>query len=438
MADNHQQQINRGHIWQGIPTNSRSFQTITQSVPDSGATRVRYAANVTKADFNRDINVDVRSISGERIQARHYEVPEAIAVNENENKEVLDNQLIVDAQPLPWYIRIDFWKLCVIAIMIVSAFVVVIVLLSTNLSSTSSSSNNQVINFPKGAPTNFPSLPTHEPSLKPSIPSTEEYIAMQRDILEQYYIETDGEYSWDTTENWLNDDVSVCKWFGCVCNGVEDNIITSFHLRTFTSPQEVPTVIGMLSKLEILTIDGANIVGTLPSELFLLHGLKQMTISSSLEGTLPSEIGDLRSLEILEIRGNSFDGQIPTELGLMRRLTRLDIKKFHSPFVEASIPSEIGNLSSLKTLYMSGNSLRGALPAELFSLVSLEDLNLSRNRLSGSLPLSMDLMSLREVDLSSNLFTGMLPGALVSLESLEVLHMDVSCKMQFGTSQYTK
>ena len=432
MADNYQPDIAANRIWQGVPINSRSFQANWQTESNSGATRtqsgatrIRYSANVTKADFNRDVNVDVRSISGERVQARHYEVPEAIAVNENENKEILDNQLIVDAQPLPWYIRIDFWKLCVIAIMIVSAFVVVIVLLSTNLSSSSSSSNNQVISFPKDAPTNFPSLPTHEPSLKPSIPSTEEYIAMQRDILEQYYIETDGDNSWDTTENWLNDDVSVCKWFGCVCNGVEDNIITSFNIQTFTSPQEVPTVIGMLSKLEILTIDGANTVGTLPSEVFLLHGLKQMTISSSLEGTLPSEIGDLRSLEILEIRGNSFDGQIPTELGLLRRLTRLDITN-HEYFMEGSIPSEIGNLLSLETLYMSGNSLRGTLPAELFSLVSLEDLNLSRNGLSGSLTLSMDLMSLREMDLSSNLFSGMLPGALVSLESLEVLHMKVS------------
>jgi len=69
----------------------------------------------------------------------------------------------------------------------------------------------------------------------------------------------------------------------------------------------------MLSKLKILTIDGANIVGTLPSELFRLHHLKQMTIRSSLEGMLPSEIGELRSLEKLEVRRDTFDGQIPIE-----------------------------------------------------------------------------------------------------------------------------
>jgi len=433
MADNHQPEIATNHIWQEIPVNSRSLQANWQTESNSRATGLRFTANITKADFNRDVNVDVRSISGERIQARNYEVSEAVAVNEKENEESRNKQLIVDAQPLPWCIRIEFWKLCVIAIMIVNAVVTFIVLFSTNLSSSSSSDVKEMVpNFPEDVTT----LPTYQPSLRPSTLSEREYIAMQRGVLEQYYIETDGDISWDKTENWLNDDVSVCKWFGCGCNNIDSNIITSFNLQTFTSPQEVPTVIGMLSKLETLIINGANINGTLPSEVFLLHGLKQMTISSSLEGTLPSEIGDLRSLEILEVRETRFDGPIPTELGLLTRLIHLDISN-NQYFMEGSIPSEIGNLSSLKTLYMSGNSLRGTLPSELFGLTLLEDLDMSENRLSGSLPLSLELISLREMNLSRNLITGMLPGALGSLEYLEVLRMNVSSEIHCPTNFYS-
>jgi len=94
----------------------------------------------------------------------------------------------------------------------------------------------------------------------------------------------------------------------------------------------------------------------------------------------------------------------------------LDISD-HEYFTEATIPSKIGNLSSLKALCMSRNGLRGTVPSELFGLV------LSWNRLRGSLPLSMELTSLREMDIRRNKLTGMIPGALGSLESLEVLQM---------------
>ena len=422
--------IVRARIWQGVPVDSRSLQANWQTESNSGATRIRFTANITKADFNRDVNVDVRSISGERIQAQQYEVPEAIVVSGDGNQEHPFEQLVVDAQPLPWYIRIEFWKLCVIAIFIVSVIAVAIVLLSTNVSSSSTSSESLSTTPTKSAPTSFPtyditSFSTKEPSLKPSTKSDKEYIAMQRDILEQIYIETDGGNSWYTSDNWLNDEVSVCEWYGCECNDTDNDVVTSFIMPNIKVPQKVPTVLGLLNELQVLTITNANFVGTLPSELFRLHQLKRMNVISSLNGTLPLEMGELRSLEYLELRDNSFGGQIPTELGLLQSLTYLHISD-HKYFTEASIPSEFGNLSSLKTLHLSRNGLRGVLPSELFGLVSLEELNLSENSLNGPLPLSLDLMSLREMDLSRNLFTGMLPGALGSLESLEVLRMDVS------------
>jgi len=107
----------------------------------------------------------------------------------------------------------------------------------------------------------------------------------------------------------------------------------------------------------------------------------------------------------------------------LQSLTHLDITD-HEYFTEATIPSEIGKLSSLTMLDMSHNGLRGNLPTELFDLASLELLNLSRNSLSGSLPVSMELASLRELDLSINSLTGTIPGAFGLQESLEDLYLD--------------
>ena len=101
---------------------------------------------------------------------------------------------------------------------------------------------------------------------------------------------------------------------------------------------------------------------------------------------LPLELVNLRSLEYLGLRENNFDGQIPTELGLLQSQTFLDISD-HECITEASIPSQVGNLLSLKTFYTKRSPLRGSLPIELFGLVSYEEFNLSENNLSGSLPL---------------------------------------------------
>ena len=73
-----QDEINNNLVSRGISVNFIASRTRTHSTQNSGVTRLRYTANVTKDDFNRDVNVDVRSIAGESDQARNYEIPEAI------------------------------------------------------------------------------------------------------------------------------------------------------------------------------------------------------------------------------------------------------------------------------------------------------------------------------------------------------------------------
>lgn len=50
------------------------------------------------------------------------------------------------------------------------------------------------------------------------------------------------------------------------------------------------------------------------------------------------------------------------------------------------IPSEIGNLTSLKTLYISSNNIRGILPVSMGNLKNLENMYFNDNNLSGDIP----------------------------------------------------
>ncbi|TGO02531.1 hypothetical protein PN36_23605 [Candidatus Thiomargarita nelsonii] len=67
------------------------------------------------------------------------------------------------------------------------------------------------------------------------------------------------------------------------------------------------------------------------------------------------------------------------------------------------IPSELGNLSSLTTLWLEGNELTGEIPSEIGNLSNLAYLKLHNNQLCGKIPSElMNLTKLLELALSDN------------------------------------
>ena len=81
-----------------------------------------------------------------------------------------------------------------------------------------------------------------------------------------------------------------------------------------------------------------------------------------LTGTIPSELGDLSSLEWLSLLGNQLSGYIPPELGDLSYLTGLHLSGNQ---LSGAIPAELGSLSNLGELYLSGNQLSGCIPEGL-------------------------------------------------------------------------
>ncbi|KAH9698797.1 protein kinase domain-containing protein [Citrus sinensis] len=131
-----------------------------------------------------------------------------------------------------------------------------------------------------------------------------------------------------------------------------------------------------------------------------------------LTGTIPSYLGNLSSLQTLVLSHNWFWGTIPKEIG---NLTKL--KELRLPYnkLEGEIPEELGNLAELEVLVLNNNLLTGTIPASIFNLSSISTgLDFSNNSLTGSFPDDMceGLPRLKGLYVSYNQFKGPIPNNL--------------------------
>jgi len=143
--------------------------------------------------------------------------------------------------------------------------------------------------------------------------------------------------------------------------------------------------------------------------------------SNNLVGTIPSGLGNLTTLERLSFYDNSLTGTIPVELGNLTNLTYFSLT---SNQLSGSIPSELGNLTSVTYFALAINQLTGSIPAELGNLTSVAYLTLGANQLSGSIPTVFgNLSSLKYLMLYGNALTGSIPSELGNLTNLIYLNL---------------
>ncbi|MEO6287404.1 MAG: T9SS type A sorting domain-containing protein [Dyadobacter sp.] len=148
--------------------------------------------------------------------------------------------------------------------------------------------------------------------------------------------------------------------------------------------------------------------------------------SCGLNGNIPAEIGDLNQLKTL-ILGWTL---------LATNARRADY--YTGPY--GPIPTEIGNLTNLEHLDLSGGTdeymwggpmpMTGPLPASLGNLIKLTYLDLSykgndlqyQGAITGNIPKELgNLVNLKYLDLSAQKFTGTIPAEIGNLVNLEYL-----------------
>ena len=140
------------------------------------------------------------------------------------------------------------------------------------------------------------------------------------------YSATNGT-SWRDSENWLTDR-PLSEWFGVVTD--ETGRVTELDLSWNSLSAEIPTELGNLASLEVLSLWGNNLSGEIPGELGSLIDLRELNLSSnSLSGEIPFELGSLANLERIYLSGNDLSGCIPEGL---KDVPRNDFTALELPF----------------------------------------------------------------------------------------------------------
>ncbi|KAJ3248469.1 hypothetical protein HDU77_008114 [Chytriomyces hyalinus] len=112
--------------------------------------------------------------------------------------------------------------------------------------------------------------------------------------------------------------------------------------------------------------------------------------SSDLVGAIPTEIGLLASLKSMFLEKNNLVGAIPTELGELASLKEILLNE---NTLTGSIPTELGHLNQLEYINLSKNQLTGTIPTELGRLTNLEYICFPENKLSGTIPTELGLVT---------------------------------------------
>ncbi|CBI22761.3 unnamed protein product, partial [Vitis vinifera] len=207
-------------------------------------------------------------------------------------------------------------------------------------------------------------------------------------------------------------------------------LLKKLHLNEVNISSRVPDF-HHTSSLKLLALAGTSFSGRLPTSIGNLDSLVELNISSCnfTSGLIPSSLGRLIQLTSLDLSRNSFSGQIPS-LSNLKELDTLDLS--YNQFI-GEIPSWLMNLTRLRRLYLAGNRLEGPIPNELEVLLLRQNkihgpipkwlippnsTTVSENELSGEIPPSFcNMSSLRLLDFSSNSVSGRIPLCLANFSS---------------------
>ncbi|XP_030501273.2 receptor-like protein EIX1 [Cannabis sativa] len=203
-------------------------------------------------------------------------------------------------------------------------------------------------------------------------------------------------------------DLSSNKLYGVISSAIKNlTSIVNLDLSYNSLEGKIPKSIGILCNLQSISLSGNKLEGEISDALESFIGCNPKGITSfSLDenlfyGQLKDEVIEkFKNLTYFSLRLNKLSGLIPPSLGKLSALTYLDVgfNQFNG-----SLPESFGSLSALETLDISHNLLEGVVSEiHLANLSNLKYLHASGNSLTLRVsPYWIPPFTLRYIDLSS-------------------------------------
>ncbi|KAM4092769.1 hypothetical protein ACB094_06G065700 [Castanea mollissima] len=139
-----------------------------------------------------------------------------------------------------------------------------------------------------------------------------------------------------------------------------------------------------------------------------------------LNGTIPPKWGPTRLVNISLI-GNRLTGSIPKELGNISTLKSLTLE-FN--MLSGSLPKELGNLINIERLHFTSNYFTGEIPETFAGLTTMKDLRISDLRgPEANFPPLHNMTKMKTLILRSCNITGQLPEYLGKMNVLKILDL---------------
>ena len=218
-------------------------------------------------------------------------------------------------------------------------------------------------------------------------PSVSQHDFQQGPLL-QFYNTMNGP-EWFRNDNWGNFDVSVCTWYGVLC---QYDAYGYYYLVS-------------------LRLNGNNLRGELDESLLEAILFSIDLTSNFISGTIPSSWNGSAyfGTDSIILRENQLSGPFPSALCTFSGVSLLDVSynNFSGP-----IPGGcFGGMVELEALHLAGNQFDGELPADMFSAGQIPQVvDVSNNHLTGGLTEALHGAQFIQTLLAShNNFSGPLP-----------------------------